>query len=196
MSDNEPENISFSADSELDFLAELNNDNYKPVSELTAKQLLKQGKDEARQMKQFIMEQERDMKKQQKENERIQKLSLKETKKSLKNEDSDSLFDEKGTPILGKDRILLLKKVKQYKSLFPAELKTFKVKKNPTTKDLSLLKNFGIIDYSYILNSFIKVCVDVVFSFVFGSTHIRRNRNYANHLIFNRATTKHIVLNK
>ena len=39
-------------------------------------------------------------------------------------------------PIQGRDKILLLKKIKQYKSLFPTELKTFKIKKNPNCKDL------------------------------------------------------------
>ena len=38
---------------------------------------------------------------------------------------------------MGKDKILLLRKAKQYKTLFPVELKTFKLKKNPTVKDLA-----------------------------------------------------------
>ena len=36
----------------------------------------------------------------------------------------------------GADKIILLKKIKQYKSLFPAETKGFKIKKNPSIKDL------------------------------------------------------------
>ena len=51
------------------------------------------------------------------------------------NEDSD-LFGSNPTPILGKDKHFLLKKLQQYKSLFPQELKSFKIKKNPSIDDL------------------------------------------------------------
>ena len=137
MTDNEPENISFSQDDNDSFLGELNTDNYKPVVELTQKELLKKGNDDARQMKKFILDQERERKLQEKEFIRQQKLSLKESKKSVKNEDNDSLYDEKGTEIHGRDKIILLKKVKQYKTLFPDELKGFKLKKNASQKDLT-----------------------------------------------------------
>lgn len=53
-------------------------------------------------------------------------------------EDDNSLFDEKGTEILGKDRRMLLSKIRQYKSLFPEELKKFKIKKNCSIEDLNL----------------------------------------------------------
>jgi hypothetical protein len=39
--------------------------------------------------------------------------------------DNNSLFSETGHHILGKERNVLLKKVKQYKNLFPEELKIF-----------------------------------------------------------------------
>jgi hypothetical protein len=42
-----------------------------------------------------------------------------------------------GTPILGKERLILLKKVSQYKTLFPTELKSFKIKKNPSVNELN-----------------------------------------------------------
>ena len=65
-----------------------------------------------------------------------QRISKKRAKSSPDN-DTDSLFGGEPTEIMGKDKILLLRKAKQYKTLFPVELKTFKLKKNPTVKDLS-----------------------------------------------------------
>lgn len=57
--------------------------------------------------------------------------------KKLKNSDEfGDLFDSTPTPILGKDKRTLLTRVKQYKTLFPDELKSFKVKANATTEDL------------------------------------------------------------
>ena len=69
-------------------------------------------------------------------------IKVKKTKKEkeIKShfEDDNSLFDEKGTEILGKDRRMLLSKIQQYKNLFPEELKKFKIKKNCSTEDLNL----------------------------------------------------------
>ena len=61
-------------------------------------------------------------------------------KKEVKShfEDDNSLFDDKGTEILGKERRVLLSKIQQYKNLFPDELKKFKIKKNCSTQDLTL----------------------------------------------------------
>lgn len=53
-------------------------------------------------------------------------------------EDDNSLFDDKGTELLGKDKRMLLSKIQQYKSLFPDELGKFKIKKNCTAEDLKL----------------------------------------------------------
>lgn len=53
-------------------------------------------------------------------------------------EDDNSLFDDKGTELLGKDKRILLSKIQQYKSLFPEELSKFKIKKNCSAEDLKL----------------------------------------------------------
>jgi hypothetical protein len=53
-------------------------------------------------------------------------------------EDDSSLFDDKGTELLGRDKRMLLSKIQQYKSLFPDELGKFKIKKNCSTEDLKL----------------------------------------------------------
>ena len=44
--------------------------------------------------------------------------------------DDDSLFGEDPTPILGKDKRILIAKLHQYKNLFPNELKKIKIKTN------------------------------------------------------------------
>ena len=61
-------------------------------------------------------------------------------KKEIKSEfeDDNSLFDDKGTEILGKEKRILLSKIQQYKNLFPDELKKFKIKKNCSLQDLNL----------------------------------------------------------
>ena len=53
-------------------------------------------------------------------------------------EDDDSLFDEVGSEIIGRDRREIISKLNQYKNLFPDELKKFKVKKNATTEELQV----------------------------------------------------------
>ena len=58
--------------------------------------------------------------------------------KSYYEDENTSLFDEKGTELLGSERRILLSKIQQYKNLFPDELKKFKIKKNCSTQDLTL----------------------------------------------------------
>ena len=57
------------------------------------------------------------------------------TKRVIDN-DTDSIFSDEGTAILGKNKNILLKKVRQFKNLFPEELKKFKIKANPTEQEL------------------------------------------------------------
>ena len=58
--------------------------------------------------------------------------------KKSKYEDDNSLFDDQGTELIGRDKRLLLSKIQQYKNLFPEELSKFKIKKNCSTSDLQL----------------------------------------------------------
>jgi len=69
-------------------------------------------------------------------------------------EDDDSLFDEVGSEIVGRDRRELISKLNQYKNLFPEELKKFKVKKNATTEELQvyLTEMECIVDTSSVEN--------------------------------------------
>ena len=71
----------------------------------------------------------------------IMKEMFKPPKKSKKQpqliRDDDSLFGEDATPILGKDRRVLIAKLHQYKNLFPNELKKFKIKPNSSPEQLT-----------------------------------------------------------
>ena len=69
-------------------------------------------------------------------------------------EDDNDLFDDVGSEILGRDRLELIAKLNQYKSLFPEELKKFKVKKNATTEEMKsyLAEMECIVDTSSIEN--------------------------------------------
>ena len=78
---------------------------------------------------------------QQKIQEKLNKENEKLMKKVKKVKDdvsviSNDLFSGKPTEILGKDKRLLLAKVRNYKALFPDELKAFKIKKTPSVEDL------------------------------------------------------------
>ena len=61
-------------------------------------------------------------------------------KKAIKKQISadDDLYSDNPTEIMGKDKRILLTKVKQYKNLFSTELKSFKIKPNPTVADLKM----------------------------------------------------------
>jgi hypothetical protein len=51
--------------------------------------------------------------------------------------EEDELFSDKGSEILGKDKRILISKIQQYKSLFPEVFKKFKIKQNATCEELT-----------------------------------------------------------
>ena len=67
----------------------------------------------------------------------IEKDSSKQerTNKIKINSDND-LYSDTPTEIQGKDKLLLIHKIKQYKNLFPDELKTYKIKPNASINEL------------------------------------------------------------
>jgi hypothetical protein len=71
-----------------------------------------------------------------KENQKLMKKAKAKVNKDDVSVASNDLFSKVPTEILGKDRRVLLAKIRQYKSLFPDDLKSFKIKKNPTVADL------------------------------------------------------------
>ena len=143
-SENEYESEAIEEDS--DYLHDLNSDVFKPTIN-TDKETVKQKRQEEREMKLVFLQEARDQKREIRERKAIDlaetRLAKKQSKQNKKNgvddTDADDLCSGNApTPILGKEKLLLLKKVAQYKSLFPQELKTFKIKKNPTALELSL----------------------------------------------------------
>lgn len=137
---------------------------------------------------------EKDQKKFEKELERQHKLSIKEQEKQAKemakqmtrqtktvsfsSDPDNDLFSEKGTELLGRDRIILLKKINQYKQLFPDKLKSFKIKKNPTTEELTqcLEEMSVLIDVSSI-DEFVSDSVFSCIKIVEGVTAKSQNYN-------------------
>ena len=122
------ENIQYEVEEEPETLDDLENTGFKPLSKKELAQQAKTAKEQAKQAKTFMIAQA----KQAKFEAKLQKDNI----KKAGGDNEDELFSGNGTEILGRDKIILLKKIKQYKSLFPAELKTFKIKKNPSVKDL------------------------------------------------------------
>ena len=122
-----------------DFLSDLNNVNYRePPTKEEIKEKQKKEKEIEKANNKFLKTSSRlDLDKIFK---RAQTQSTPKTPKPQKSqyEDDSSLFDDKGTELLGRDKRMLLSKIQQYKSLFPDELGKFKIKKNCSTEDLKL----------------------------------------------------------
>jgi hypothetical protein len=119
-------------DNDDSFLADLHKDNFidsitqEKHTALNKKELLKMEK-----------EQEKERQRIQKQLDKEQLKILKQPKTSKVSNDSDSIYGDCPTEILGKDKHLLLKKVNQFKKLFPEELKTFKIKKGANVEELN-----------------------------------------------------------
>ena len=118
---------------ENSFLNEMNNNNYvNTIIDKKQERLLKKQNDEIEKQK------KRDLKIQQREE---KKYEL-ELRKIGKNQEFDS------ENLQGKDKLILIHKINQYKLLFPNELKTFKFKE----------KNASIAE----LQSYVKECSDII----------------------------------
>ena len=156
-----------------DFLCELNSDKFISIDEIIDKEAKKQQKSNEKEMKLLILQQHRDMKKETRENKqadlanmRAEKKQEKINKKNGVSEDGDD--SSNATHILGKEKLLLLKKVAQYKSLFPDELKSFKIKKNPNAlelsqalEEMSVLVEVGSMD-GFLMDSVFSSCMRLV----------------------------------
>ena len=126
------------------FLQELDSNVYVDTPVLTEKELNKQHKETDRQMKKFVLDKEREEKKAAKQLIADEKRYNQELKKSNKvktvpitSSDDNSLYDENGTKLQGKQILILNKKIQQYKLMFKEELKSFKVKKNANEEELN-----------------------------------------------------------
>ena len=112
------------------------------------------------------------------ESAKIMKQLFKKPKKEPKLiRDDDSLFDEDATPILGKDKRILVAKLHQYKNLFPTELKKFKIKPNSSPEQMKacLSEMEAIVETSSVdqfMTDSILQCIKLVEA---GTTRTRYN---------------------
>ena len=132
----EPEPETFEIDD--NFLSELNNSNFQ--KEIEEEELNKQIIEKQKEYEKELIKQQKQKEKYEKEQEKflkeIQKEAVKAERSNNKKIDNDDLYSDNGTEIKGKEKLLLLHKIKQYKSLFPDELKQFKIKQNASVFEL------------------------------------------------------------
>ena len=67
---------------------------------------------------------------------KIKQGHTKTDKPQINNDFDTSMFSKEGSEILGRDKRIILTKIRQYKSLFPDTFKTFKIKANPSIQEL------------------------------------------------------------
>ena len=100
---------------ELDFLSELNNDNV----ELHHIESV---------IEEPVLEPTRVLPK--------KRASRARPKKIVEEEPQEEIYSNDPTTIYGKDRLVVMQKIQSYKLLFPVELKTFKICKDPSIEEL------------------------------------------------------------
>jgi hypothetical protein len=93
---------------------------------------------------------------------RAKKPKTDDEHKNINDMENEELYADDATPILGKDRLQVIKKIESYKILFKDELKNFKLAKNPTIDMLEMalaeietIIELGTID-SFITDSIIQ----------------------------------------
>ena len=110
----EPEHIEEDVSFEdTDFLSELNNDNVEPQEE---------------QYEESYTEEPVKIPK--------KRASRAKPKKVVDEDRQEEIYSNDPTPIYGKDRLVVMQKIQSYKLLFPVELKTFKICKDPSIEEL------------------------------------------------------------
>ena len=124
--DDDEEELDFGIDENDDFLGEFSNDTFQ--TEPTKDELLEIKKQSA-----LLREKGKLETLKQRENNRFKK-DIKKDK--VIGEDDTDVFSNEGSEIFGLEKRTLLKKVQQYKFLFPKELKGFKIKKKATVIEL------------------------------------------------------------
>ena len=123
----EREPIRINEDNDL-FLNDLHKDNYENQIKEQELKIENDKNYEKNKKEQIKLEKERD-KENMKMIKEMEKQNRKQNKKVIE-DDVASIFSEQGTEIQGRNKLILMKKIKQYKQLFPEELKKFKVKIN------------------------------------------------------------------
>jgi hypothetical protein len=132
---NEP--LSYDNIEDDNFLDDLNNTNYKPDEPIIKESKIKEvkTKDKPFDLSKIINQHKTKTPSNFNldSNNLLERIKNKSTKK---NEIDDSMFSQNGSEILGRDKRILLTKIRQYKSLFPDIFKTFKIKLNATSQEL------------------------------------------------------------
>ena len=135
-------------------------------------ELKKQERDEKRQMGRFIQDQQREEKRQIRMNKEKDMRQKKEWKNRNKiqpvkmqdNKEEGSLFDDIPTELFGRDKIIVIKQINQYKILFPKVLPKFKLKKKAALEELkkSLEECRALIEINsvdvFVLESILSCC--------------------------------------
>ena len=117
-----------------EFLNDLHKDTYEQNIKEEEQKIENEKNYEKNKKEEIKLNKERD-----KENMKLIKEMEKQNKKVNKkiiDDDVASILSEEGTQLLGKNKHILLKKVKQFKELFPDELKKFKIKFNASEEQL------------------------------------------------------------
>ena len=121
------------------FLDDLNNTNYKPDEPIIKESKIKEvkTKDKPFDLTKIINQHKTKTPSNFNldSNNLLERIKNKSNKKSNDNID-DSMFSQNGSEILGRDKRILLTKIRQYKSLFPDTFKTFKIKLNANIQEL------------------------------------------------------------
>jgi len=120
------------------FLSDLDKTNYNESieKEKQEQENIKLTKENLKQQEKLRKEKEKEYLKIMKEQDKLNKVTQIKTNKKIIDNDNNSLFSETGNQINGREKNILLKKVRQYKNLFPNELSKFKIKVNATEKEL------------------------------------------------------------
>ena len=153
-----------------DFLADLTRSNYERniQDEITQKEQLKEQKIKDKETMKIIRQAEK-------------KQGRKRPAATARrgDDDTDSIFSDSPTPVLGRDKRVMLKKVSQYKALFPEHLKKYKIRKNPTMDELQTILDDmqSIIDVSSV-DGFITDSILQCFKLVEGVSANTKNFNF------------------
>ena len=135
-SEKDVEETHITTDFEMDFLSDLNNQNYKDADEEPKPVIKPKVKVVSEESETYTEKYCKNL---------LEKAERGESRQS-KNDKFRGLFSNKPTEIIGKDKRVLLSKLNQYKLLFPDQLKTFKIKPNSSLEELqSALKEAEII---------------------------------------------------
>ena len=139
----EPEQVNYDDLTNDNFLNDLNNVHYKEEVE-EPKQKLKDVKPNKKESS-FSLDSNKLLDKIKKGSTSSSSFSLdsnalldkiKKSKPQTNNDFDTSMFSASGSEILGRDKRILLTKIRQYKSLFPDTFKTFKIKANANVQEL------------------------------------------------------------